>query len=70
MKKISINSILERYKEYDIHFICGTKTLIIYKTILVKDLRNIQNIIRDYHVEIKNIIVAGGNHEKLGNSTN
>lgn len=64
MKKISINSILERYKKYDLWFMCGTKVLVIRKPILVKDLRNIQNIIRDYQVEIKNIIVNGGNYER------
>lgn len=61
MKKISINSILERYKKYDLWFMSGTKTLVVRKPILGKDLRNIQNIIRDYQVEIKNIIVSGGN---------
>lgn len=59
MKIIRVNSILERYERYDMYFNWGTKTLIIRKPILVKDLRNIQNIIRDYHVEIKNIIVSG-----------
>lgn len=59
MKKISISSILERYKKYDMYFSWSSKILFIYKPILVKDLRNIQNIIRDYRVEIKNIIVNG-----------
>ena len=59
MKIIRVAAILERYRKYDMYFNLGTKTLIIRKPILVKDLRNIQNIIRDYHVEIKNIIVNG-----------
>lgn len=59
MKKISINSILERYKKYDMYFDWSNKVLIVHKPILVKDLRNIQNIIRDYQVDVKNIIVSG-----------
>lgn len=54
-----INSIMKRYEKYDLYYHYGNKTLYIYKPILVKDLRNIQNIIRDYDVDIKNIIVGG-----------
>lgn len=54
-----INSIIKRYEKYDLYYYYGNKTLYIYKPILVKDLRNIQNIIRDYNVDIKNIIVGG-----------
>lgn len=59
MKIIRVNSILERYKKYDMYFNWSSKTLLIHKPILVKDLRNIQNVIRDYQVDVKNIIVSG-----------
>lgn len=54
-----IGAIIRRYEKYDLYYHYGNKTLYIYKPILVKDLRNIQNIIRDCDVDIKNIIVGG-----------
>lgn len=39
MKIIRVNSILERYERYDMYFNWETKTLIIRKPILVKDLQ-------------------------------
>ena len=54
-----INEIIKKYSQYYLRYDVKDKMLITRKPMLVKDLVNIKNIIRDYKLDVKEIRIIG-----------
>lgn len=55
---MKITALLDRYREYDIKYDVPSKTIIVRKPMLVKDYVNMKNIIREYKLDVKDIIIG------------
>lgn len=51
-----IHALIFKYRQYDMRYNSENKTLYIYSPMLVKDYVNIKNIIREYDLDVENII--------------
>lgn len=51
-----IYSLMRKYSQYDMRFNEFNKTLYIRGAMLVKDYVNMKNIIREYNLDVRNII--------------
>ncbi len=54
-----INEIIKKYSKYHLRYDVKDKMLITREPMLVKDLVNIKNIIRDYKLDVKEIRIIG-----------
>lgn len=59
IKSQKLRKIIDKYKMYDISYIPSHETLLIRKSIPVKDFVDIKNFIKTYKLDIKDIIVGG-----------
>ena len=61
-----IYELIFKYNQYDIRYNQTNKTLYINTPMLVEDYVNMKNIIREYELDVENIILDGGTNNLRG----